>query len=62
MYCLLLLQQISRIREIFTLYDTAEQGSISREEMRNALHAQGVGQDEIEKLFNSMDLDHRFSF
>jgi Ca2+-binding EF-hand superfamily protein len=56
----LLLQQMSDIRAEFTKYDTDEQGSISQDELSRVLQAQGVGQEEIEKLFNSMDLDHRY--
>jgi Ca2+-binding EF-hand superfamily protein len=51
---------MSDIRAEFTKYDTDEQGSISQDELSRVLQAQGVGQEEIEKLFNSMDLDHRY--
>ncbi|CAN0249034.1 unnamed protein product [Pylaiella littoralis] len=53
-------QSADKLRELrneFVDFDTERNGKISREEMQTALAQRGVGPEEIEELFRSIDVD-----
>eukprot|EP00752_Nemacystus_decipiens_P008893 g7938.t1 len=49
--------KLRELRNEFVDFDTEMNGKISREEMRTALAQRGVGAEEIEELFESIDVD-----
>ncbi|CAM9510307.1 unnamed protein product [Ectocarpus sp. 13 AM-2016] len=50
--------KLRELRNEFVDFDTEKNGKISRGEMRTALSQRGVSPEEIEELFESLDVDH----
>ncbi|CAM9092808.1 unnamed protein product [Chrysoparadoxa australica] len=49
--------KLAGLREQFIEYDEAKNGTISQEELMNALERQGLGKEEVATLFKGLDVD-----